>query len=357
MKRKGITPSYYKNFLCKGSECSENCCIGWKIEIDVESLERYAKVGGELGDELCENIIRDGESSHFCLKNGRCAFLDENNLCRLISSFGEDILCDICREHPRFYINFPKGGFLGVGLCCEAAAELVLSEKNPVGYGLCRPEIMRAALSFVDRDGEIYDADIYQQSLESLKKIEQTLSAGADPVAACELILDSSRSLQAKIDESLYGIASDILPDGGPSDGNRLLGNFILRLSELEYLTDEIRRRLSRVNIRDAAEFYKSNPEFLGYLGRCIIYFADRYLPGVPEDMDSTGRGNLVLSLSLVLCLLLTTVDEVTVAAAQKICTLVSRELEYNEDNAELLREFDSLAMVEIVKMLGLGNL
>ncbi len=35
-------------------------------------------------------------------EDGRCAFLNENNLCDIYIQLGEEALCDICTEHPRF---------------------------------------------------------------------------------------------------------------------------------------------------------------------------------------------------------------------------------------------------------------
>ena len=352
MKRKSITPAYYKDFLCKGSECSENCCIGWKIEIDGESLKKYAEIGGELGADLRENIISDGSSSHFCLKNGRCAFLDESNLCRLISTLGEDILCDICREHPRFYIGFPGGDFLGVGLCCEAAADLVLSEKSHSGHGLSRPEIMREAISLLDGDDGSYDSEIYERTLECLKEVEESIHRGEDLSSVCGLIMGSTRALQAKIDEALYGIPAFDDLDG--SFEKISLCDFISDLEGLEYLTDEICERLSRVNPDTVGDFYIANPEFKGYLGACVTYFADRYILRAAEDMDAEGKGNLVLCLTATLCLLLTTAEESSLVGARKICTLISRELEYNEENAERLSQRDASGLVEAIKKIGL---
>ena len=31
-------PAYYKAFRCIGSDCTENCCIGWEIDVDEDSL-------------------------------------------------------------------------------------------------------------------------------------------------------------------------------------------------------------------------------------------------------------------------------------------------------------------------------
>ena len=45
-------PTYFNEFACIGGACEDNCCIGWEVDIDDESLEVYKSVGGEFGDRL-----------------------------------------------------------------------------------------------------------------------------------------------------------------------------------------------------------------------------------------------------------------------------------------------------------------
>jgi lysine-N-methylase len=73
--------------------------------------------------------IRDGG---FVLReDGRCPFLRDDNLCEMIIQHGEDYLCDICKEHPRFYNNFEDHTEAGIGLVCEEACRLVLGFEKP----------------------------------------------------------------------------------------------------------------------------------------------------------------------------------------------------------------------------------
>ncbi|RGF93387.1 hypothetical protein DXA10_10505 [Firmicutes bacterium AM55-24TS] len=71
-------PTYFNEFACIGGACEDNCCIGWEVDIDDESLEVYKSVGGEFGDKLrrCMN-----DENSFTLKNNRCPFLNDKNLC------------------------------------------------------------------------------------------------------------------------------------------------------------------------------------------------------------------------------------------------------------------------------------
>ena len=52
-------PDYYGKFKCIAEKCKHNCCIGWEIDIDSQSLEKYKSIGGTLGKRFAENICTD----------------------------------------------------------------------------------------------------------------------------------------------------------------------------------------------------------------------------------------------------------------------------------------------------------
>ena len=121
-------PRYYVAFQCKADRCSHSCCVGWEIDIDEEALALYRSLPGAIGKEIRE-AIDETDAPHFRLgADERCPLLDGRGLCRIISTVGEGYLCDICREHPRFYNTV--GGRLegGLGASCEEAARLILEE-------------------------------------------------------------------------------------------------------------------------------------------------------------------------------------------------------------------------------------
>ncbi len=123
---KTIRPDFYDSFCCIANECKHSCCIGWEIDIDEDTYEYYQSIPGTLGEELQKNTAADPEP-HFCLGEGEhCPFLQEDGLCKLIKELGEESLCAICAEHPRFYNEFEEREEMGLGLCCEEAARLLL---------------------------------------------------------------------------------------------------------------------------------------------------------------------------------------------------------------------------------------
>ena len=91
----------------------------------------YDNIKGYFKKQLDEGINRDNENACFKLDGkGRCAFLNENNLCDIILNCGEPSLCQICTDHPRFRNYYSDRVEIGLGLCCEEAGRLILSQTN-----------------------------------------------------------------------------------------------------------------------------------------------------------------------------------------------------------------------------------
>ena len=127
-----IIPAYYPRFHCIADRCRHNCCIGWEIDIDPDTYALYKTVRGDFAKRLHDGIVH-GEQPCFRLDaHERCAFLNERGLCDIIVTLGEDALCDICTDHPRFRTYLGDDLRLGLGLCCEAACRLILD--SPVAF-------------------------------------------------------------------------------------------------------------------------------------------------------------------------------------------------------------------------------
>lgn len=128
---KYICPDYYPEFKCIADKCRHSCCIGWEIDVDANMLARYDQIGGEMGERLKRSIAREKDGAHFILgKDERCPFLNESELCDIITELGEDHLCQICDDHPRFRSFYSDREEIGLGLCCEEAARLILTLKG-----------------------------------------------------------------------------------------------------------------------------------------------------------------------------------------------------------------------------------
>ena len=128
---KVVVPNYYNQFKCIAEKCHHNCCIGWEIDIDEDTYEYYQEIDGHFGERLKRDITVTDECAFFNLDGkGRCVFLNDNNLCEIILNLGEDALCQVCSDHPRFRNFYDNEMEIGLGLCCEEAGRIILSQKD-----------------------------------------------------------------------------------------------------------------------------------------------------------------------------------------------------------------------------------
>lgn len=124
--------NYYDSFKCIADKCKDNCCIGWEIDIDENTFNKYMNIDGNLGSRLKNEITTENGVHYFKLtKNERCPFLNNKNLCDIICELGENGLCQICSDHPRYINSYGNITERGVGLACEEACRIILTQKEP----------------------------------------------------------------------------------------------------------------------------------------------------------------------------------------------------------------------------------
>ena len=83
---KVIIPDYYPDFHCIADRCRHSCCIGWEIDVDPDTREKYRCIPGEFGARLSAAIDDSGDTAHFRLgPNERCPMLNASGLCDLIT--------------------------------------------------------------------------------------------------------------------------------------------------------------------------------------------------------------------------------------------------------------------------------
>lgn len=130
-----LKPDFYDRFQCKAGACTNTCCKTWEIDIDDETALYYEQVPGVLGDRIRQAMAFNEEGAYFGLNEaGFCPLLRKDGLCDIICGLGDEALCDICALHPRFFLDVQEHEFWGVGLCCEAAAELLTESEKPLTF-------------------------------------------------------------------------------------------------------------------------------------------------------------------------------------------------------------------------------
>ena len=139
--------SYYPKFKCIADKCKHTCCAGWDMIIDNCTLNQYKKDASNFSNTLKSGI--DFKRSKFkSNKNKRCAFLNDNNLCDIILNLGENSLCQICKDHPRFRSRYGNVLETGIGFCCEEGAKLILSTEDKIELTLINDD--DSDLSFIE---------------------------------------------------------------------------------------------------------------------------------------------------------------------------------------------------------------
>ena len=202
-------PDYYKEFSCIAADCEDTCCAGWQIVIDEKSKRRYAKAATGLNN-IEKNLARELRR---CVNwrqgvfrqdtEKRCAFLNQDNLCRLYQMAGPDSLCRTCKMYPRHIEEFEGVREITLSLSCPAAARIILGKKNPVHF-----------LSYEKPGEEDYgdfDLFFYSQLVdarESILKMLQDRSLSIHHRMALALAI--SHDMQAHVDRREMFSCEDI---------------------------------------------------------------------------------------------------------------------------------------------------
>lgn len=325
-------PLYYKEFKCTASDCSDNCCIGWEIDIDDSTASFYDSVQGSFGDRLRKNIAK-GECDSFILgENERCPFLNEKNLCDIIINLGEDKLCHICTHHPRYYEwigNVREGG---IGLCCEEASRIILSYNQPFDFYEC--EIADDLCS----DGFVPDEKLTELICSVRNNIIRHLENPHIPLEnAIADVWEYSCYLQELIDNGDYTLPpvkscnATAVPD---------IKKLLMTLTTLEINNPRWLSYLQEL-IRNHSDNRFVTAETEPYLRKIAVYFVWRYLIKAVFDEEIISKIYLmavsIFATGYMLC-------QKGAPLSLEECALLfkdySKEIEYCEDNLSLI--FDS---------------
>ncbi len=283
---KEVFPNYYGNFKCIADKCQHSCCIGWEIDIDEDTMDLYNSLQGELADRIRQNI--SGKVPHFVLCDGeRCPFLNENGLCDIILELGDGALCDICYLHPRFSNFYDDFTETGLGLCCEEAAKIILTENER--FFISVPESAKNDTFFIRRQEAL---DIMQdRSITVLERLEKLAQK--------------------------YGYRFKF--------SNEELYNFYMSLERLEKLWET---ELEKLKSADSTKIFERK-DLQIFFEQLACYFIFRHF--------ESGVGFTLLSCWVVgaMCSSCESLEEML-----DVARMYSSEIEYSEENTEKVKMF-----------------
>ncbi len=295
-------PEYYKKFVCIAHKCKHSCCIGWEIDIDSKTLEKYKNLSQGYGKSII-NSIDFKETPHFRLGNGeKCPHLNQKGLCEIILNLGEDYLCHICREHPRFYNESPLGIEVGIGMACEEAARIILNSDD---YGIFVP------VGEVDGSPSETDFDI-------------TLSRNRIYSILSDYEIPYNERLRRIYSE--FGVAPTDISDGEWQE----------IIDSLEYLDNSRKGLFMKYSSRlTKADLYEKALE------RALAYFVFRHCTSAQDEDEFRTVLGFCLFCERLLASLIRSNGAEHIDDIVPLARIVSEEIEYSEDNTySIMREF-----------------
>lgn len=372
-------PSYIKAFHCIADKCGDTCCAGWEIVLDEDALECYEQTEGSFGKRLRQEIKRDGEEAYFALtREKRCPFLDEHNLCEIYQELGEDALCDICTEHPRFYNWVGDYTEKGLGLCCEEAERLMFAEKAPVYLEIHRDgdeeEIsddlkvllqIRAEAMTILQDREMEFEERMQEFLTYMERVQRALEGQEDEFSEedfSEEELPESEPVERDTpgDEQFETAFHESEKHGSEICGTeiheKMTANLIYDNAQelltffrkLDYLDQRFVEILKNAQenceniLTHGFSLLREDRERLYEWEHVAVYFLYRYLTEAVYDSDVLTRSRLVAVCMKMLALLagqIALTDGYTEHKRDELLRMFSREIEYCPENMEAVFE------------------
>ena len=369
-------PHYYDEFTCIASECKDNCCIGgWEIDIDDETANYYLNLSGEFGDRLRKAIGRNEEYC-FKLKDGKCPFLDNHNLCEIYKELGEDKMGVVCTQFPRYTEYFGNIKEMGIGLACEEAERIILTDKKPfllVSIDIDEEEIedeeFDSGLSeYLFELRDIIFNMLDNESINLYQKMIYLIAIGHD----IQTLINLNNFVKIRHyinDLKTKGLSSVKTKYGNIATGySGAVSNIIMAYNELEILNEQWPETINDIfeilydEGTSKEQYNKVLKEYWTVIKdrdyeycNMLKYFIFRYFMKAAYDHDVFGKVQLAVTNFFVI----RDMDIVRWLKNDKMFDLqdridtvhiFSREVEYSEDNLEVLAEefiFDDIFKAE----------
>lgn len=356
-----LQPSYYNKFKCIADRCKDNCCVGWEIDIDQESYNYYTSLRGEFSNKLKSNIITEnGEHSFKLLANQRCAFLNKNNLCEIICNLGEDKLCQICSDHPRYINEYPNLTERGLGLSCEEACRIILTQDQPVT--MTNPEEENENIT-CDNLFFNYLFKVRQIIINILQNRHYAITKRiATVVKICCIV--QRECFSEKTDEELLGTISHLVNKSNnilkssyknnPVTAKKVINNVLITFEKLEVLN-----RKWLCALKKTQEYISSNNNFnreydlFNTTINTDLIFENMSVYLIHRYFLESYYDNQIIEKALLVCVSYVLIKAIMIEhfAEQKNCKLdyitelihnYSKEVEYSDQNInKLYQEFN----------------
>lgn len=331
-----MEPTVYKAFRCIGGDCPDTCCAAWEVVVDPASAEKYRQAGGAIGERLRAVMEYDGEDTVFRLQNGRCPFLNKENLCDLYTALGEEALCATCTKYPRFTHTYGGITERGLSVSCPEAARLLLNTAEPMAFvtytdaGFPEPNELNPALYLgLRKTRAAVLAMLQNRSLPPEERVRRLWAAG--------------EAVQKTINRRHY---AQIEPAGSRAlqTDARAVSLPGLPDEPLDFLTETLPRRLHTLEPQDTPGVLLSAcPEAAVMLEHFLVYAVYRYWMEAAYDRRLLPKVRLCVRLySLAAALGAQTLRQtgsVSGEELRQIISLCGKEVEHSGENLKIFSD------------------
>ncbi|AQM61331.1 flagellin lysine-N-methylase [Clostridium baratii] len=121
--------SNYDKFKCIADKCKFTCCVGWDINIDTNTYNKWTKVNND-SEYLLSNVklkTCENKDMYFINKENHeaCPFIDKQGLCYVVKRHGEEYLSSTCHMFPRIENVFDNRKELSLSCSCPEVVEII----------------------------------------------------------------------------------------------------------------------------------------------------------------------------------------------------------------------------------------
>lgn len=360
-------PHYWNKFQCTGGSCPDTCCAGWQIQIDPASLKKYRNQKGPLGSRLHNE--NNWKEACFRQYHGRCAFLNEENLCDLyLEGGGKKAFCRTCRTYPRHIEEFEGLREMSLSLSCPAAAKLILECREPVRF--LHGENDRTE-NYPEFDFFLFTKlmDVRSLIFQILQERERPLRLRLALVLALthdfQLLIRRGRLFETEAllkrcsspeiweeTEQKLCLRLNSAKVSGSSLASQTLRRLFSSLEQMEVLRPDwrqYRKKAEKTLMQETSPSPEQLAPFQALFSETVteqlmIYFLFTYFAGAVYDGDAWGKmkfsfASMVMIRELFRAECLQDPDTVTAETLQKTAWRFARELEHSDQNRNLLEQ------------------
>lgn len=359
-------PDYYNEFKCIAGDCPCTCCSGWGIYIDDRTYEKYNDSDATAKTYIMKHIDQDEQCFKTC--DGRCSFLNADNLCDLIIHEGEDMLCDTCRRYPRHFEIYGEWIEAALSMSCPVVAKMIIDRKKPDKFKVRTSDKKTSNAKEVDKRllNILLDVrkDIFAIAQDRTKRIDQRMRDILFVASQVQEIIYKYERMRVKVPfiaDKLLKQATDcskICPRSATTpkaleNRYQLMQEYASMLLGLEMINDEwpalvndvVETLYSGITQDLYVEYSKNFEVFLGdaeyEYEHILVYFLYTYFLGGVYDGNIIGMVKLAILSTMF-------IREMSLAGFVKACKdgkkqtnlqrignayLYSRQVEHSDDN------------------------